>query len=777
MTDIRFTNYKFPTCLDVVSNLLTGVMDEFKNQINKDDLIKKIKSELRNSNYNCNNITCPTCSCTTQSQNQPQNQSQNQPQNQPQNQSQNQPQQNNCEEKIHPHINQIGLDESLITNINDIITDVLSPSNYFPNIQVNSDADLEKYLVINKQQVLPGKINDIFSEPKQVITDFTSNLFFTSEEKYYIFISKFIKFMETLINEYCNKNQSNLNKKFPGCEKINDKIIFVFKGGNLLKGYFQKFLNEQPGIVTEYITQKYSKYFKNSDLDFQIIIHPRLHSDKNTRKDIYEYIYNDMLKLSYIALNRWRNYMLSDISEIINFYELNSNIKKKILTKCKNKINSASIFDTKLMDENGVQIGDINAKKQYQKDNYGQDADIFVGANIENLQFYNINTRQDVYDEYLANKNNPTFLKQRDTAHPEYDIIIDRMNNNKEDHLELFPRTDFYITTRQYNGIIYTLSQKLYKSKLLIDEKVQNKIYPNADIRSEFYITVNNYVKFKTRDNNNAFGLARMKFNTIGYIKFLDGTRGMLNIPGEFIDISISKLDDMKQMNKFQNNTPLIQYFNRYTFINHNQNINITNFNFWSYNLHGFISDLYDIIYFEYIYPWEDIKYKKRLDRIFIFSLFEILFLKNTKENLDIFMNKQTPIKIQNLFSLDYNDPQINSLVDEILLLLNKSEIRELIFYKIIENHKKIANLLIAEADPIIKKKYISEFDNYKIKCRENFLTFQFVFKQINNYINNDTIGHINNDRMGKLHQLGGYYKEKYLKYKKKYIKNSQLNN
>ena len=756
MNNIRLTNYKLPTCYDIVTNILNGVFDEFKNQVSnnfdKDNIIENIKKQIKESNFKCNTNNCQTCTCPTQSQTQSQTQTKIVYE----------------KEREHPHIKQIGLDENLITNINDIVTDVLSSSNYFPNIQVQTDADLDNYVVLNKSDALNRSLDEVFSEPKQVITDLTSNLFFTSEEKYYNFISKFIKFMEDLINQYCTDVQPILNRKFRGCEQINDKVIFVFKGGNLLKGYFFKYINEQPGIVTDFIRQLYSKNFKNSDLDFQIIIYPRLHKDKTMSEQVYEYLYNDLLKLSYLALNRWRNYIISDISEIINFYELNSNIKKKILTKCKDKINSASIFDTKLKDETGAIIGDINAKKQYQKNKYGPDADIFVGAQIENLQFYDINTNKDVYDEYVRNNNNPTFLKQRDPASQVYDNIIDRINNTYQDHIDSFQRVDFYITTKTYNNYNYTLSQKLYKSKLNADNIIQQQIYPNGDIKSEFYITVNNHVEFKTFKDKAVFGLVRMKFNTIGYIRFQDGSRGMVNIPGEFIDISISKKNDAKQNHKFYGNNTINTNFNRYTFINHNQNININPFDFWTYNLHGFVSDIYEILYGEPIYPWIDNKYKKRLDRLFIFAIFELLFIN--RANINIFVSQD----LKQLFKLNYNVPQIKVLIGQILARFNTPELQNLIIYKIIQQHGNICDRIAAETDVNKQIENINKFNEYIQECHKNLLSIDFILDQINNYVINPTLGHVDSNRMNEIYQLGGSYKQKYLKYKQKYLKNKK---
>ena len=739
----RQTNYKLPTCFDIVSTILNGMLDEFKNQLDKENLIKNIQALLKASELNCN-VNCNVNS--------------------------NQKEKIIYEqEKPHPLINQIGLDENLITNIKDIVTDVLSQSNYFPNIQVMIDADLDKYVVINKKQTFTGRLDEVFAEPKQVITDLTSNLFFTSEEKYYNFISKFIKFMEDLIKQYCIDVQPILNKKFRGHNPINDKIIFVFKGGNLLKGYFFKYLSEQPGVVSEFIRQIYSKYFKNSDLDFQIIIQPNLHPNKKIAEKIYDHLYNDLLKLSYLALNRWRNYIMSDISEILNFYQLNSYTKKNILENCKNKINSSTIFDINLKDANGNIIGDINAKKQYQKEKYGEDCDIFVGAQIENLQFYNINTNQNVYDEYVRNKNNPTFLKQRDPLHNEYDNIIDRLNNTYEEHIDAFQRADFYITTRNYNGFIYTLSQKLYESKLNADNNKQEQLYPNGDIKSEFYITVNNYVEFNSGKNISSFGLVRMKFNTIGYVKFQDGTHGMINIPGEFIDISISKYNDSKQQHKFSENKNIKTYHNRYTFNSQNPNIDIKNFYFWSYNLHGFVSDIYDILYEEHEYPWSDIKYKKRLDRLFIFAIFELLFINRATNN--IIQQPQLKQLIQ-LFSLKYNvlqNLQINELSEEILGIFTTIELQNLIIYKIIKQHKIIWTKITREADQLKKADHIEKFNQYSKISRDNLLSIDFILRKINDYVTNPTLGHINQDRMNEFNQLGGYY-NKYLKYKQKYL-------
>ena len=76
-------------------------------------------------------------------------------------------------------------------------------------------------------------------------------------------------------------------------------------------------------------------------------------------------------------------------------------------------------------------------------------------------------------------------------------------------------------------------------------------------------------------------------------------------------------------------------------------NINIPEFQFWSYNLHGFISDLYLILYDDNKYPWYDIKYIKRFERLFILGIYQLLFINN--ENLNQIQTNQQQNVNQNI--------------------------------------------------------------------------------------------------------------------------------
>ena len=78
------------------------------------------------------------------------------------------------------------------------------------------------------------------------------------------------------------KEKKNLNKL---------DILFVYKGGNLLKNIKDMFFTKLPGDASETINKKYTPFFAKSDLDYSIYINPKLND--------YDIIFNDICNLAY----------------------------------------------------------------------------------------------------------------------------------------------------------------------------------------------------------------------------------------------------------------------------------------------------------------------------------------------------------------------------------------------------------------------------------------------------------------------------------------------
>jgi len=125
--------------------------------------------------------------------------------------------------------------------------------------------------------------------------------------------------------------------------------------------------------------------------------------------------------------------------------------------------------------------------------------------------------------------------------------------------------------------------------------------------------------------------------------------------------------------------------------------------------------------------------------------------------------------QISILFTLEYDDAQIDTILDYCTnSLFNTSELKNLILFKIINKYKTISDYVV-NSNPADKLNFIDKFNVFKLVCLENIKYINLILTKINEYIGNTTHGHIDKDRMGQMHQIGGYYK-KYLKYKKKYL-------
>jgi len=68
-------------------------------------------------------------------------------------------------------------------------------------------------------------------------------------------------------------------------------IIFIYKGGNLLKNIKDMFFTKLPGDASETINKNYTSYFSKSDLDYAIYINPTLQD--------YDVIFKDICNLAY----------------------------------------------------------------------------------------------------------------------------------------------------------------------------------------------------------------------------------------------------------------------------------------------------------------------------------------------------------------------------------------------------------------------------------------------------------------------------------------------
>nr|QBK93716.1 MAG: uncharacterized protein LCPAC406_00300 [Pithovirus LCPAC406] len=194
---------------------------------------------------------------------------------------------------------------------------------------------------------------DITKPLKNVATDIVVDEFFQTKDTLYNFLQYvYTIFYDTLII-YRQK------RKLEECD-----VLFLYKGGSILRIISREFLLELPESSIREISKFYSPYFKRSDADFSIYVNPKL---KN-----YEDVYHELGLLSYLVQNKIRYWFCGHMMKYFNFFRYNLQYQKSILKSYLCKMNEVEEFKDQFID---LKINRISAVG-YSKFAYSNNADI-----------------------------------------------------------------------------------------------------------------------------------------------------------------------------------------------------------------------------------------------------------------------------------------------------------------------------------------------------------------------------------------------------------------
>jgi len=646
---------------------------------------------------------------------------------------------NKCIEKDHPTILQdIKLPDNL-DNMSNIVDHIINESGSIKMFNPKSNIlDFEKKIDVSESKD---------AEFRNKMTDFINNEFFNTDKLLYNFIKNFMELMNKTLDEYIQKKTPKLIDKYSlqSSFTLVGNVIFILKGGNTLKAIMEKYISKQAGIVGEYIHEIYGKYFKRSDLDFQLIIYPFFTYDDNLNKKIYNEIVEDLKILSCYVLNRFRNSFFSKLSDTFGYYKCNTNTKHKLLKKLLEDLNNGDFFKK------------IQGQDQKDKfiEKYGEENKHYLNMKFTNINFDEVNSNYDIMNNFLSIKNDSskTLLNEE---------ILNIINNQLSNELinsrrDLFIEVDKEVRVKKMIELIYSN----------IDKEIQNKLFNNKDNRSEFYISLMENLVFGTvhkakGPKKTSFGLARLKVNFLVNLETTDNKYGIINIPSELIDISIAYYDDHKIKSGFAGRKQIKDLYTKYDF----SNSNVEKFSFWSYNISSFIHDLHVILFDDVSLPWNDKKYEKRLYRILFFSIIQIL----SKNNVDIneFINDLNVIKNTPL------DTIINqkTFFDDFLKKYGENNFG---FIHLFEEHKNMYDVI--NEDPTNKSYNDNECNKYYKIVFENIDYLNNILLKLEEFINLPYKGKVNVEEIefNKLHQFAGYINHnKYLKYKNKYLQSKK---
>ena len=470
-------------------------------------------------------------------------------------------------ESLHPSFPAIGNIEYTELENFEGLADIVVKKSFEANI---SKDPIEFDGIKDEKSDPSAKIRDFLEES----TAFVNREFFKSPEVNVKFLKTVYNGINDALNRY--KELKNINP---------DDIQLIYKGGNALRAVYAGFIRSLPINISEKIEKTFKDYFKKSDSDFGILIRPSVAN--------WDKVFIDVQKLVYLCINKLRNIFMMNLDTFFDFYKLNSYVKKKLLLIQLDAMNKSK------------NVGKVGYPKRFENMKY---MNLTVGLPIN---FSEITEDMIINDDKVKNDWN---RYHADAYRP--DIYMNSKVNDEMGYKMLRVHKIDKIHTPHYKHLH---SDKAVKT----DVKLQKIMY-NNNPNNEMYISWNSDIEFSSQafgdieKNISKFCLIRMKTNFIYYYTDANNKYGLLNIPGELIDVSIShKLST--EMNKFD----------------YDENRDITMFTyvdddklkFKGYTYSYYLKDMNKMVLYETNLPWEIPKYEKRIKRLFF--IYTMVFIRH----------------------------------------------------------------------------------------------------------------------------------------------------
>ena len=418
------------------------------------------------------------------------------------------------------------------------------------------------------------KIENIYTQsPKlflrDILTAYTVKNIFTTTEK--------IPTGNKLIH-IMNKIMKSLYEEFYKNSGI--RLYFIYRGGNILKLYKTNFENVIPGKTKKFLKEEFDDFFKFSDIDFYTVIENSENMSPHEILNINIYIQMMCYYGCYLA----RIFIMNN-TQLFKFCKFNE-------LEIKEQYNE--LLESMNKDKDDSEFAEIRNAK-------------FIGLGFD--KFFYIKKKNLTIEQLL---NSPSSKLDKEFIQDMDDVGV--LENYRR--FGKSGRFDFNI-----NPVVAEESTEINKINYIQDnltvENYNKFVKELLEINPifDFYISNNNRILNEEEYIN--FSLVRLMINyTVAYER--NGKYGLTHAPSELFDLSIGNPDDKMYR----------VYISK----------NITKFEFkyeedkkdeiYIPKLETTLIDLISILFEYRDFPWEDVKYEKRIYRLLI-----LIFIKELPKN------------------------------------------------------------------------------------------------------------------------------------------------
>ena len=375
------------------------------------------------------------------------------------------------------------------------------------------------------------RVEDVNEDFKGFMNKFVINNLLQNEENKMRFLNLIAGTFNTVVNDY--------NKKFNLTGE--NAVIFLYKGGNLLRIFYKRFLNnfktDSSINISEIIDEVFAGEFGKSDDDFTILINPKLPN--------FDKIHADMNYLSYACLEIIRDQLLANREYYFNYFALPQDEKiLKLMTSLKTAINDGAFKSLSNPDSPyyGYEIVGILFDDTYSP----------VPPKNESIdKFLKINQEPDAQFNYLSQlypipyptiESVKQFKKFDADANPEKSKLDSKRN-------------DFFILRDESINLLPQISDPTVRHET---NPTNSFIYPSK-VRTQNLIYVShNDIHIDDGGSNGivSFVLNRSKINALIYLKksvFNEPDQLVyVSAPGELIDVTIANHNDRGLMYMYE---------------------------------------------------------------------------------------------------------------------------------------------------------------------------------------------------------------------------------